>query len=254
MTYSEQLEIIQTIKIKEGDRRIIACPFCGGVKKLSISKIDNNIMWNCFRASCDAKGIFAGKPSAEHIVNYLNGIIKNKPVGKPIPEITTSVENNPEAIAYLKSVNSYEAYMDNLIKIRFAPAENRVLFYYGNGAVGRLLSGYQSKWVSYGYIRTGVLVGHGSNVVMVEDIPSACSVSRLPNYTGLALLGTKIPPNIIKTLKLYKKRFLILDKDAALNSINEVRRCGYDIQVRLTNRDLKLLNTLEIQTVLKGGT
>tara|TARA_B100000767_G_scaffold13637_1_gene13143 strand:+ start:5777 stop:6541 length:765 start_codon:yes stop_codon:yes gene_type:complete len=250
MTYSEQLEVIKTIKIKEGDRRIVSCPFCGGPKKLSISKIDNTIMWNCFRASCDAKGICSGKPSAEYIKNCLNGIVRDKPLGRPLPEITTSIENNSEAISYLKSVNSYEAHTNSLINIRYAPAENRVLFYYRQGAVGRLLAGYQSKWVSYGNIGGSVLVGSGTNVVMVEDVPSACSVSRLPNCAGLALLGTKIPPNIVKTLKDFTKRFLILDNDAALNSLKEARRCGNDIQVRLTNKDLKLLSSNDIQKLL----
>ena len=198
MTYSEQLQIIQNITIKEGERRIITCPICYGSKKMSISKEDGRLMWNCFRASCNARGIHTGRRSIKSAKDYLRSIPKEARVGRPIPSILTSVENIPEAISYLKSVNAFDAYQTGLIKVRYDPSENRVLFMYGDGAVGRLLKGFGPKWVSLGLIECGVLVGKGNKVVLVEDVPSACSVSRLTGHIGLALLGTKISSNIKK--------------------------------------------------------
>ena len=121
MTYSEQLEIIKAIPIKEGERRIITCPICYGSKKMSVSKSDGQLMWNCFRASCNAKGIYSGRRNLQSIKNYLSNTSSEKNAGRPLPEITTSVENHQPAIDYLKSVNSFYAYTNKLIKVRYVP-------------------------------------------------------------------------------------------------------------------------------------
>ena len=36
--YHEQLEIIKKIKLRDGDRKTLDCPFCGGHKKFTIEK------------------------------------------------------------------------------------------------------------------------------------------------------------------------------------------------------------------------
>ena len=251
MTYSEQLYIIKKIPLRDGERKVITCPFCYVPKKLSISKIDGTIMWNCFRASCNGKGICTSDRNINYVKNKLTDKkLEAKPVGRVLPEITTAVENCPEAIEYLESVNSLEAYQNKLIKIRYAPSENRVLFYSGAGAVGRLISGLGAKWLTYGILDAGIAVGTGNNVVMVEDVPSACSVSRITNHVGLALLGTKISQNISKTLTYYKKCYLILDRDANLTALKESKRQEQNIHVRFSKRDLKMLNVTELKKVL----
>ena len=250
MTYSEQLEIIKSIPIREGERRIITCPICYCPKKMSVSKKDGQLMWNCFRASCNAKGIYSGRRNLQSIQNYLNNISNEKSTSRPLPEITTSVENHQPAIDYLKSVNSFYAYTNKLIKVRYVPSDNRVLFIQGEGAVGRLLSGSGPKWVSYGMLECGVSVGTGNTAVLVEDVPSACSVSRLDNHAGLALLGTKISQNISATLCNYNYTYIVLDKDASNIAIQQARRHGTNIHVRFTKKDLKLLTTDQIAKVL----
>jgi len=250
MTYSEQLDIIKRIPLREGDRKVITCPFCYMDKKLSISKIEGTIMWNCFRASCEGKGIYTGNRTIEYVKNRLNNIKIYKPLGRPLPSITTSICNHQPALDYLESVNSLEAYNNQLIKIRYAPSDNRVVFYYKQGAVGRLLSGSGPKWLTYGVIDSGICVGTGNNVVMVEDVPSACSVSRITNHVGLALLGTKLSHNITKTIKKYNNKYLVLDRDASLNAVQQARQHGYNIRVCLTKKDLKVLTTKQIARVL----
>jgi len=252
MTYSEQLDIIKRIPLREGDRKVITCPFCYMDKKLSISKIDGTVMWNCFRASCEGKGIYTGDRTIEYVKNRLNNIKADKPIGKPLPSITTSITNHQPALDYLESVNSLEAYNNQLIKIRYAPSENRVIFYYANGAVGRLLSGFGPKWITYGVIESGITIGVGNKVVMVEDVPSACSVSRIKGFVGLALLGTKLSYNITKTLKKYSDKYLVLDMDASIKAVQQARKHGCNIRVCLTKRDLKVLDTEQVKRVLYG--
>tara|TARA_A100001388_G_scaffold230025_1_gene181970 strand:- start:19902 stop:20666 length:765 start_codon:yes stop_codon:yes gene_type:complete len=251
MTYLEQLEIVEAIPIKEGDTIVIQCPFCGGLKKLAVSKLDGQLKWYCYRASCNAKGIYSGKRNLKAVKNYLADTVQKKTRDpKPIPEITTSVDNHQEALDYLVNVNSLEAYEKGYIKVRYAPSEDRVLFYADNGAVGRSLKSYGPKWITYGTIDTGVQIGKGETCVYVEDIPSACSVSRLNNYVGVALLGTNITQKIHKATKVYKMRILCLDKDASTKAINQLRNVDRSIKLRLLAKDLKELSKDQLIKVL----
>ena len=251
MTYLEQLEIVKAIPIKEGDTIVIQCPFCGGLKKLAVTKLDGQLKWYCYRASCNGKGIYSGKRNLKAVKNYLADTVQKKAKDpKPIPEITTSVDNHQEALDYLANVNSLEAYEKGYIRVRYAPSEDRVLFYADKGAVGRSLKSYGPKWITYGVIDTGVHVGKGNTCVFVEDIPSACSVSRLDNYVGVALLGTNITQNIHKVTKVYKNRILCLDKDASGKAINQLRNVDRTIKLRLLATDLKELSKDQLTKVM----
>ena len=254
MTYAQQLKIVQTIPVHEGETVVVTCPFCYGPKKLAVSKSGGKILWYCYRASCEAKGAYSGRRNQKAVRDYLNNTApdKKKPV-KPIPSITTSVDNHPPAMEYLHSVNSVEAYKNKLINIRYAPAEDRVLFYGNNGAVGRSLRKFGPKWLSYGELPDGIHVGTGDIAVLVEDTPSACSVSRIDGLVGVALLGTTVTSGIKKTLNKFHEMYLVLDKDASLKSIAQIRCVDRSLKVRLTNVDLKHMNTEQINHLLQGN-
>ena len=256
MTYAEQLAIVKCIPIKDGDTKVITCPFCYGLKKLAISKIDGKLMWNCYRASCNGKGIHTGKRNIQSVKNYLLNPTQSKsayvkPYVRPLPSITTAIENHQPALDYLEKANSLEAYQNGYIKVRYDPGQDRVLFYSGEGAVGRLLKpSNRPKWISFGNTSKGFHVGKGSTAVLVEDVASACSVSRLSNLTGVALLGTNITNELYNATKHYIKCFLILDKDASTKAIKQRRQFGMCLNVRLTNNDLKELTKDQIERLL----
>lgn len=254
MTYQEQLDIIKAIPIKEGDTKVITCPFCYGEKKLALSKLDGKLLWYCYRASCNGKGVHHGNRGKQSVKDYLSNVKRDRSNGRPIPEIVTAIENHPPAIEYLKSVNSLEAHQNKWIKVKYAPAEDRVLFYNegSHGAVGRALSKYGPKWISYGKLPDGISVGVGNIAVLVEDTPSACSVSRVDGLVGIALLGTTITSGIKKTLNNYPERYLVLDKDAALKSISQMRRIDKSLKTRLTKVDLKHMSTDLICQLIEG--
>lgn len=251
MTYQEQLEVIKAIPIREGDTKVIQCPFCGGLKKLSISKVDGQLKWNCFRASCNGKGIYQGRRSLQAAKNYLADAVQQKTrEPKPIPSITTPARNHQPALDYLEQNNSLEAYEAGYIDVRYAPAEDRVLFCTDTGAVGRSLKKYGPKWLTYGVLEEGIHVGNGSTAVLVEDTPSACSVSRIDGFVGVALLGTRISNCLKKSLKKYNACYLVLDKDASSKSITICRSVRRSLLVRFTAKDLKNLSVNELSEVL----
>jgi len=254
MTYLEQLEVIKTIPIREGDTKVIQCPFCGGLKKLSVSKVDGQLKWYCFRASCNGKGIYQGKRSLQAAKNYLADAVQQKTrEPKPIPLITTPARNHQPALDYLEQNNSLEAYEAGYIDVRYAPAEDRVLFCTDTGAVGRSLNKYGPKWLTYGVLEEGIHVGNGSTAVLVEDTPSACSVSRIDGFVGVALLGTRISSCLKKSLNKYSACYLILDKDASSKSITICKSVSRSLLVRLTAVDLKRLSVNQLVGVLDNA-
>jgi len=251
MTYKEQLELIKDIPIREGERKIITCPVCGGSKKMSVSKFDGKLLWNCFRASCNTKGIHSGDRGLQAAKNYLSATSNNVDrFIRPLPDILTCIENYSDALAYVKSVNSYEAYQNKFIKIKYAPSDQRVLFFVGQGAVGRLIRKGQPKWISYGDVSELTPIGSGENLVMVEDVPSACSVSSVNNCVGLPLLGTTLTSVTQKLLTKYKNCYLVLDKDASRKSIVQAMNYNRKIKIRFTEKDLKMLSVIELKKVL----
>ena len=254
MIYREQLQFVQSLNITEGEKKTLACPSCGKRNKFTVDKFDGVLVWNCYSASCSVKGSFRGSRDMDALKNYIGGSPTQRHLRiNRMPDITTSVKNHAPALTYLRSVNSLEAYEQGYIKIRYAPNDNRVLFYTPDnlGAVGRALDKRKPKWWSYGDTSKGVAVGKGSHAVLVEDVPSACSVSRLDEYTGYALLGTNVTVPIKKTLSNYNFITIVLDKDASSKAIIVSRQCSNISYVRFTAKDLKMLTTDQIMKVIK---
>lgn len=256
--YKDQVELVKTLTVKEGDRKKMDCPFCGGKDKFTIDKYDGKLVWNCFRASCNVKGSYAGQRNISAAKSYLAGsaIQRHKAQYKDVPTLTTRISTHQPAIDYLKSVNSFDAFERGDIKVRYAPKEHRVLFYNHTqlGAVGRSLRPVRSKWWSYGDLSEGIHVGQGNHGVLVEDVASACAVSNVPGLVGVALLGTNITKSIKTTLNKYTKLTLVLDNDASSKAISMAGNIGMNCLVRLTQHDLKYLSAVEIRNgVLQNG-
>lgn len=256
MTYSyrDQWDIIKNIRIGEGQKKTMDCPFCGGKKKFTIDRFDGKLIWNCFKASCPVKGSHTGKRNIDAAKAYLSGNANTKAKTKhvPLPKITTRPENHPPAINYLQSVNSLEAYQRGDIRVRYAPSEDRVLFYNSDatGAVGRSLSPSRYKWWNYGDLSGGIHVGSGDHAILVEDAPSACSVSNVLGLTGVALLGTTLTATLRESLNSYTKVTLVLDLDASSKAVWLTRKYNIIDNVRFTHLDLKCLSGDQIKEII----
>ena len=91
-------------------------------QKFTIERqIDGKLLWNCFRASCSAKGVNQGMRSVASAKAYIVGgrNAKRLPPGIPLPNFTTCIENRLEAGQYLRSVNYYQAYKNGLISFKY---------------------------------------------------------------------------------------------------------------------------------------
>ena len=255
-TRRDQIEMVKSIRLKDNERLSIDCPFCGGRKKFSITRVDGKVIWNCYRASCSARGAYGDTRSITESRSKLVGTtnVYTRTIN-PIPAILSSVDNHPPAVKYLKSVNSFEAYCRGLIKIKYDPRTNRVLFFNrrGDGAAARALDDRLPKWFTFGNTDGGIIVGEGSCAVVVEDSASACSVSRIDGLTGIALLGTSLSRSIKAHLLKYNSVVIVLDNDASSNAITIGSQMSLDkcAKVRFTNRDLKWLKQSEIREIIR---
>ena len=253
-SYRDQIDILSSIRINDGEKKSLDCPFCGGRKKFGIVKQDGKLLWNCFRSSCGVKGSYNVGRGASGVKAYLRGKETKAVYYNSLPSIVSSIDHHKEALAYVESVNSLEAYREGLIKVKYDPRDNRVLFYTddGQGAVGRALDGRTPKWYTYGDTSKGIKVGQGIPV-LVEDAPSACSVSRLEGYCGYALLGTRVTPSIKAQLRHFDEVIIILDKDANSKAVSMSRSIQSITKaaVRFTTEDLKWLSVSQMLNVIQ---
>ena len=254
-TRREQLEYVTSIKINENERKSINCPFCGGHKKFTISNQDGKLLWNCFKASCTAKGAHRIGHSLEAIKS---GSYSKKPlrqIQNPMPEILGRPSNYPKVIQYLKDNNCWEAYQNKLCNISYDPKEDRVLFHINNvGAVGRSLAKKLPKWISYGDVSSVFTVGNSPTCIIVEDPASACSVGSTGVYTGCAILGTSVSCDQLTVLRKYNEHYICLDKDASKIALALYENINFpNVKVRLLTDDLKYLGKNEIMEVINHG-
>lgn len=222
-SYRDQLEMLNGVRIKENQQTRIDCPFCGGRKTFGIARRDGKLMWNCFKASCGIRGVKDSEMSAETARRRMMGI-RSKPQSRTeaIPPLLSCPRNHPKALEYLRSVNSLEAFDEGLVRVTYSPAQDRVLFHTqdGDGAVGRSLKGERPKWKVYGEVSGLFRVGSGRVAVLVEDVASACAVSRVSDFTGCAMLGTTLTANQRSILRTYDAVVIALDADASRKSLD----------------------------------
>ena len=256
-SYRDQLSLLEPIELRENETKRIDCPFCGGSKTFSITRTDGKRLWGCFRASCGVKGIKSVGYSTNAIKAKLGGD-KMTSIGqksRDLPKVLSAPGSHPAVIQYLKDNHCYEAHERGLVHIRYAPAVNRVLFSLPNdkfAAVGRALGPDKPKWLEYGIMDKPSIVGNGTIAVIVEDIASACSVSRLPFCSGCALLGTSLPPVTVHQLAQYEEVVVALDPDASRKSVDLASQLESRVKtrVRYLSEDLKYLNEEQLKAAL----
>jgi hypothetical protein len=252
-----QRETLNDIRLKDGETKRINCPFCGGNKTFTITRKDGRRLWNCYKASCMASGGKGDTRSLATVQNGLrgplNGTYRVNP--EPLPGITSSPHFHVQVIEYLEQVHAMAAYDQGLVEVSYAPKENRVLFWMngGEGAVGRALDGRRPKWKAFGNTQGIFACGNGPVAIVVEDAASACAVGCIPEYTGVALLGTHLDPLKKSQLRAYERVVFCLDNDASKKSIGLLRKVEglVPATVRFLRDDLKWMDKDQIVEILR---
>jgi DNA primase len=224
------------------------CPLCGRVNTFSVTDTGFERLWYCFHADCHAKGSTGVQLTKENSkVAFKEKIASTETSNEfEIPNTFVSLSRSKQAEEYVKRVGSYEAYLSGLTDIRYDLQQDRVVYLVksiSNGrvvdATGRALTNRKPKWRRYGGNKSPFICGTTDNVFVVEDCPSACSVSELT--TGLALMGTTLLDEHIDVIKNYNKVYIALDKDATGKAVLLMKKLRNYVPTKLIvlNKDLK---------------
>ena len=242
----------------EGDRVRMSCPICGGKDTLTISKIDGKLLWNCYKASCDIKGVQGYSRSKSEIKNFLQ---KNYHMSDYYPDFLdlgrfTFFSTNSRVLSYLNKNNCMDALNKKLVKVVYDPQRDRAVFlidFQGKtiDAIGRSLNkDTKPKWYRYGKSNKLFTCGNHDTAILVEDAASACAVSHVA--TGVALMGTHMKDADLTFLKTFKEVKICLDPDATRKALDMQKYLAYIVNCNILriNDDLKYYNAEEIRQLV----
>ena len=261
MNFNNQLSLIKTL-IPEGevDTRI-DCPFCNHTNTLIIRRINSDLFWNCFHASCSAKGKHEGEMTMQQVIETVvnQKDSENKKLANfTIPKSFVSVFSTDKCTDYLKKNHCMESYLKGKVNLMYDVKQHRAVFIIKKkervvGAIGRgLNSEVYPKWFIYGDKTYPFICGSSDTAVLVEDCASACAVSEI--YSGVALMGTSLPDSYIPVLKKkFKKVIVALDRDATTKAFDISNQLRYymDTEVKILEDDLKYFDKPQIESLLQ---
>lgn len=261
MNIISQWEVIKTLqhKLRLEENVRVDCPFCGGKNTLSISKHRGIYIWNCYRASCSAKGRKKTELSLTDISQISKPTSSSSEPEFLVPASFISPIWHDEALSYMNRMHCLVAFEAGAVQVYYDPTRDRVVFMTTNkaGSVvdanGRSLNrNANPKWYRYGKSTQPFLCNRGQKkLVIVEDAPSACAV--FPMFTGMALQGTNFSISAINEIKDYEQVFVCLDPDAYKKGIEIRQKLAYickNVHTLFIPNDLKYFNQEEIRKII----
>jgi hypothetical protein len=224
--------IEETLNLTEGESIRKACPKCGSKNTFTARKVDGSIIYNCYKLSCDLKGMVSTAMTMEEMQSYFKKpLIESHNDNK---DLTTFVY--PEHVVDGNTVQNGQ--MRRFI-MRWPILKHENLMYdvkskravfpiYNDGrlidAIGRALDGAIPKWYRYGgigsFYKRCISKPNGVYVI-VEDVISAITVAkRMPGTTGFAILGTSLTEDHLADISDNSSSCLVaLDPDALSKSM-----------------------------------
>ena len=250
-------DYVDSLNLEPEESRRLDCPSCGHKGTFSVTNRHGVSMWNCFYAGCDVKGRSNRRMTRENARELLkpHNLSPTPTVFQKPPTWVRTL--NQECYDYLDSVYTYPHRFGD---IWYDVRRNRVVYGIrdadGNlvDGNGRTLEGRKPKWYRYGKYRGGSLhnpLGY-STVVVVEDMPSAISISDW--VAGYALLGTDMRDEHIDDLKKFKRVIIALDNDATDKALKHVCKLSKyaDTDFLMLKHDLKTMGEEEREGIIRS--
>jgi hypothetical protein len=221
--------LMEASSLEAGERTRITCITCGGSgRTLTISRMDDGvIVWNCYRASCEERGANGGGRLVR---------TRETPRQQTIKPYTRSLERCDDASEeFLLDAIGWEEDHVEMARPLWAADDLRyafpiygptgirrgyVLRSYAEHATTKALTYMESAEPHMSWYRHN---GPTSDVVVVEDIPSAVRVARYAN--ALALCGTGCGPDYANEIAAHVQNVTwALDADATSLAIKLHRK------------------------------
>ena len=143
-------DLVEDLSLGGSGNLRMDCPSCGKKNTFSVSEVNGERLWYCFHADCDVRGRTGFRVRKNSTYHPL--LSKPKPLSITntfldfqIPDTFVALSRQPEAEAYVRRVNAYEAYRNGLVDIRYDFRSNRVVYLIRHNnrvvdAAGRALS------------------------------------------------------------------------------------------------------------------
>jgi hypothetical protein len=206
-----------------GDSTETSCPFCGTEeKKLSITRIEQGLLYNCFRASCPARGFIPSNPSSI-VPPQPKTLNKIKPYYGEISSLPGYIEDWLHSKYWLDkhTLKHNNVGWNELSKRVVIPVTNKHRFRLGHMTRSTKWSPQvKRKAIYYPEVQTAVHLYYpagtrlsGNGVYLVEDCYSAIRLNQI-GRAAVALLGVNINLATIRELQNFRKKFITLDPDA----------------------------------------
>jgi len=215
MDYKHQLEIVKELNV-EGTLRT-DCPFCMNRNTFDVTNKDGVILWNCFHASCEAKGGSGDKFSKEDVERFVSQEKQLHNHKFIMPKTFVNFAVNTKARAFL---DTYGITNTNA-RVMYDVKQERVVFLVENqgevvSATGRAYGNFQPKWFKYSKSEVPFITGNNREIaIIVEDCVSACAIEVKCGFTGIALMGTSLQESFIEHITNSASNVVIcLDRDA----------------------------------------
>lgn len=239
------MKFLEELDLEEGKTLTMDCPVCKGKKKFTATRVDNVILYNCFRNSCTVKGKRQVGRTVESIKRKMNGhSIPEKIVDFEMPEYFSRDLTACEDFIHRWGLSDLKLYYD--VK------DDRVVFpIHKNGrvvdAIGRsLFNNTAPKWYKYGkncsYYAHTLHISDVFTAVLVEDVISAITVANYFPVTGFGILGTSLQQEHLYALSDFDRVVVALDPDAskkALEHAKDLNSYVKEVRVLKLKDDLK---------------
>jgi hypothetical protein len=234
---------INDLDLSIGESKRLNCPSCNGYKTFTVTNNMGQMLWNCYKSSCQLSGSKRVSLSVSDIKKHRQNIEKdNEPFVMP---------------EYIVPYDKESYYGIPNDKLMYDVKEHRVVFpviHEGRvvDANGRSLGKRIPKWKRYGKSDLPFVSGHGKVAVVVEDCVSA-SVLDSEVYVGVAVLGTSLSESHKRYLSQFSTAIIALDPDAlpkTMSFAKELRAYVNDVKVLRLQDDLKYKKQDDIENLI----
>ena len=175
--------IVSDMNISNGVTKRTNCPNCGSRNTFTVTNNMGSLVWNCYKASCNAKGGTRVHLSADDIRTSFGGVKE-------------FVEESFRLPDYIIPYTGEDYCGIDKKHLMYDVKEDRVVFVVKHNdeivdATGRSLKNKLPKWKRYGKSTLPYTFGCGKVAVVVEDCVSA-SILDSEVYVGVAVLGLSL--------------------------------------------------------------
>lgn len=241
-------DYLTNINLYIGETLRDECPKCKKDNTFTATNMGSYILYNCYHADCSLSGKIQEGINKSSFKTSKDKVVEEKfDVNN---YFFVDIDRNEKAVKYIKSTNSFDAYLEKRANIVYDLKQDRAVFLIFKGqqvvdACGRKLGKYGSKWHRYGSTKLPFVVQGKQNsrtAAIVEDCASACAVSCV--CSGLALLGTHLTDQSLECIKEFDSAIVCLDKDASTKSIKIAQQIKpyMPVKIKILETDLKNLS------------